>query len=131
MKKTLLVYTISICTVLLLVIGWKLPYYLRFESIKLPDDCEIIYNTKVTYTDIYNGYILCEKVIKCDKGAKYVEQYIRENNSGIFADRVHAHNYFGAISDIDVYYWEFDKNFDINNMSNEEQDKYVHIGYVK
>lgn len=129
MKKVFILLAIIIFLLILVTIGWKIPYYLKLESIKLPDNCEIIYDTKVEYTDVYNGYILCEKVVKCDKGSEYVEQYIRENNSSNFANKVHTNDYFGILSDTIIYYWEFDDNFDINNMSNEEKRKYVHIVY--
>lgn len=131
MKKFFIILAIVISLIIIIINFWEIPYYIKFEEIKLPEDCEIVYKTKVKYTDIYNGYILCEKVVKCDKGSEYVEQYIRENNKSIFANNVNATDYFDVLSDMRIYYWEYDDNFNSKKMSQEEKDKYVHIGYVK
>lgn len=109
---------------------WKLPVILTINSLKVPEDAEVLYDTKVIFSDVYESKILGEKVIKCDEGYNYVKNYVEENNSLSQLQYINVAEYFGMTDDA-VYFSDFDDNFDLQNMSAEEMNKYVKIRYKK
>lgn len=109
---------------------WKIPIYMQLESIKLPENCEVLYKSRVEFSDVYEDKILGEKVIKCDLGFEEVKKYIEENNLDSSLKYITVGEYFG-MSDDAIYFSDFDENFDPIKMTSEECDKYIKIRYCK
>lgn len=125
-----LIFALILIVLFYFIFCWKIPVILSINGIKLPENCEVIYDTKVEFSDVYEDKILGEKVVRCDEGYEYVKNYVEENNSLSQLEYVNIVEYFGMIDDA-VYYPDIDTNFKSKSMSEDERDQYIKIRYRK
>lgn len=125
-----LIFGVILIVLFYIIFCWKIPVILSINEIKLPENCEIIYDTKVEFSDVYESKILGEKVIRCDEGYEYVKNYVEENNSLAQLEYITVIKYFGMLDDA-VYYSDFDTNFEMKSMSEDDINQYVKIRYRK
>ena len=125
-----LIFSLILIVLFYFIFCWKIPVILSINGIKLPENCEVIYDTKVEFSDVYEDKILGEKVVRCDEGYEYVKNYVEENNSLSQLEYVNIVEYFGMTDDA-VYYPDIDTNFKSKSMSEDERDQYIKIRYRK
>lgn len=125
-----LIFALILIVLFYFIFCWKIPVILSINGIKLPENCEVIYDTKVEFSDVYEDKILGEKVVRCDEGYEYVKKYVEENNSTSQLEYINIVEYFGMWDDV-VYDFEFDNNFKLRNMSEDERNQYIKIRYRK
>lgn len=121
-----IVVIVVILTLLLCFFCWRVPIILKIETLRLPDDCEVVYPTKVRTSDVYWFHIKGEKVIKCDIGYEAAKEYIEIHNSWFKLTNISIYEY-GGMSDIAIYDSEFDDYFE----KQPDKDKYIKISYLK
>lgn len=109
-----------------ILVGWKIPVVCRMEMLKLPENCETVYHTKIRISDVYWLHIKGEKVIKCDMGYEFAKLYIEENNSSEALKYINIYPYEG-MSDIAIYDSQYDETF----WQQPDRDKYIKISYFR
>ncbi|MCM1254299.1 MAG: hypothetical protein NC321_15890 [Clostridium sp.] len=107
-------------------IGWKIPIAAQIESLHLPENCEMIYPTKIWVSDVYWWHIKGEKVVKCDMDYKAAEEYIIAHNSPKALAYIDIYPY-GGMSDISIYNSEFDEEF----LKQPDWENYITISYFR
>lgn len=115
-----------IVLLLYILAGWKIPIVYCMETLKLPENYETVYHTKIRISDVYWLHIKGEKVIKCDMGYELAKLYIEENNSSEALKYINIYPYEG-MSDIAIYDSQYDEIF----WHQPDRDKYIRISYFR
>lgn len=109
-----------------ILVGWKILIACRMEMLKLPENCETVYHTKIWISDVYWLHIKGEKVIKCDMGYELAKLYIEENNSQEALEYINIYPYEG-MSDNAIYDSQYDETF----WQQPDRDHYIKIIYFR
>jgi len=125
-KKGIIISVILMTVMIIAVVTlWKVPVYIKLNSINIPDGCEKI-ETEVIYTDVYEYHILGEKVMKYESGWDSVEEYVQANNSEKALANISIVPFFREWDDFAVF-----PNDYYDKVSKEDYDKYFVIVYYK
>lgn len=125
MSRKLLLLIVLIFLLYILA-GWRIPIVYCMETLKLPENYETVYHTKIRISDVYWLHIKGEKVIKCDMGYELAKLYIEENNSPEALKYINIYPYEG-MSDIAIYDSQYDEIF----WQQPDRDKYIKISYFR
>lgn len=125
-KPRKLFWAIPIAILCYLSFGWKIPTFLRIETLDLPEGCETVYPTKIQVSDVYWLHTKGEKVIKCSLGYEGAKAYIEAHNSKESLKNISILPY-GGMSDIAIYGSQYDETF----WQQPDQDNYITISYFR
>ena len=135
-KKALKIAVVVIVVLAVLVVK-KSSYYRvcyhainAIETLKLPDDIEVVYTSKATVSDIYYPHVRAEKVIRCERGEEYLSKYIEDNNS--FLDTLNIKVWsLSGMSDMAMYEFDLFPEKEQKEILADGVDKYINITYEK
>lgn len=106
--------------------GWKVPIVWQIETLRLPQECETVYRTKIRVSDVYWLHTKGEKVIQCEMGYEAVKAYVEEHNSETALEYIQIYPYEG-MSDLAIYDSQYDEAF----WQQPDQETYITISYFK
>ena len=109
-----------------LFFGWKIPVFIRIETLDLPEGCETVYPVKVHISDVYWLHVKGEKVIKCDLDYREAKEYIETHNSEAELKYIQIYECDG-MSDIAIYDSELDEDF----WKQPDRDHYITISFFR
>ncbi|MBO4458201.1 MAG: hypothetical protein J5802_10815 [Butyrivibrio sp.] len=136
-KKKIIISVLGVAVVLVILSVSKVGYYLvcrkaamELEKLNLPPNCEVFCPTTACVSDVYWVHVRAEKIVYCDEGKDYIEQYMKDNNSESSLEDISVYDVTGE-SDTDILdFYRFSKE-DQDKIMEVGEDKYAHIVYFK
>ncbi|RKM55808.1 hypothetical protein D6853_09690 [Butyrivibrio sp. X503] len=134
-KFKIILSAVIIVVVATIMLTSYMGYYLacihaisKIECLDMPDDITVYGETKAEASDIYWVHMRAEKIIVCDGGPEYVQEYLEKNNSE-FALRNIDVEYFTGMTDTCMYDFDMLPDYEIEKIIADDSDRYVRIVY--
>ena len=135
-KNKLKVLGIILLVVVIFIISTsRIGYYIackhanhKIEALNLPDGYTVYGQTKAEASDIYWVHMRSEKVIICEDGIEYVQDYIKKNNSELALAHISVGE-FAGMTDMCMYDFDALSDEEREEILADGSEKYVRIVY--
>ncbi len=130
-KPLIIILAVMVVLVCIIRFGYVLSCYWaihKIEALNLPEDAVVYENTIGYASDIYWVHMRAEKVIVCEEGVEYVQDYVKENNNVLKLVGIDVGEYTG-MTDMCHYDFEHLSDEEREAILEDGSDKYIRIVY--